>query len=100
MRVSKLSEPIIVSGNTKICTMPALSNTGGEINDRAETIAANTQRIVSCVNAMEGIYDPAEFRKVFGEMKEALQEAVRHVDRNCAVVPSNWIEALSKAEKI
>lgn len=44
--------------------------TYGEI--REEISKKNANRIVDCVNACEGIEDPAEFRKVFGEMREAL----------------------------
>lgn len=38
----------------------------------AEEAGANATRIVDCLNALEGIENPAAFRKVFGELVEVL----------------------------
>lgn len=61
------------------------------------------KRIVSCLNACEGIEDPAEFRKVFGEMKEALKDAVHDKMSPSQKWPfevANAQQLITKAEKI
>lgn len=47
---------------------------------------ANATRIVECVNALEGIDNPAAFREVFGELVEAL--AIADDLLNCGEIQS------------
>jgi hypothetical protein len=55
---------------------------------------ANATRIVECVNALEGIENPAAFREVFGELVEAL-ERIRLRGNQWESALKNWTGALS-----
>lgn len=55
VQISGLNEPVIMSGETRVCTLPALTNAGGRRNVRADAIAADGKRITACVNACAGL---------------------------------------------
>lgn len=67
VRISGLSQPVIISHDWKICTLPALSNCGGNVNERAAQIAANAHLIAmapelleACELALSTLMDCAE----------------------------------------
>ena len=73
-------EPWVVDGTEIICAHD--SSHIAEVPDGGspEQDAADRARIVSCVNAMAGIPDPAAYVTAFEAMVEALVDAVEIID--------------------
>lgn len=87
VQISGLNEPAILSGETRVCSLPALTNAGGRRNVRADTIAADAKRIVACVNACAGMNPSALAGAV-----EALEKLIRQAESQ-GCVGIYWDEA-------
>jgi len=76
------------------------------MNEVHVSTRANATRIVACVNALEGIDDPAAFREAFGELVEALGDLMptvrcmeKHGVRYDPMQVDAAVKALAKAKE-
>lgn len=53
VRISRLSQAVIMIRDVRLCSLPALSNAGGAVNQRAHEIAANARLLSASFNAYQ-----------------------------------------------
>ena len=95
----------VVSGGITVAKVLQSTGPADEYEDRTpiENHAANAERIVACVNAMDGIEDPEHFRITGGQMSMSNEtrslllwaEATnwRSLDTNLAKAVDRWKKA-------
>jgi hypothetical protein len=86
--------PLIINGDDEVLALVPLPAGCNDKDPWGRRAIANAERIVACVNACEGIADPAALRTE----RDAMRAALRALFENCAMTHKRWGEGCNRAE--